>query len=294
VVRADQERDLVRSGRAGLTLSQLGSELALAQADPMELGLDRRRERPGRLSASLCQALREVQRALLGLRDGRRCRLERIGPALASRKLVASLDRASQELGVGLAPKTALRIGDPLEPGLDLFEPVRLCVERVQEASKLERRFPQAQLGVAQVARGAAELGRDLADTRQGTLRPAHERRGALAVLGCQRVRRLGSGLRELGHMPEPLALSPERVLAVRLEPIGVLDEGLQLREPRRLLRGACAQLLVAPAGRAEGTPGRPQLGPHPELVVTDERVEDVELVRGPGEPALLELARHR
>ena len=67
--------------------------------------------------------------------------------------------------------------------------------------------------------------------------------------------------------MPEPLAFSPERVLAVRLEALSVLDERLQLREPRRFLRGAPAQLLMATAGGAERTPCGPQLGPQPELV---------------------------
>src|SRR5262245_66442722 len=44
-VRPDQERDVVRSGRAGVALPELGPELAFAEADALELGFDRAGER---------------------------------------------------------------------------------------------------------------------------------------------------------------------------------------------------------------------------------------------------------
>ena len=53
-------------------------------------------------------------------------------------------------------------------------------------------------------------------------------------------------------------------------------------------------QLVVSPAGGAELAPGDPQRGASPELRLAGEPVEQVELVGGPGEAALLELPRHR
>src|SRR5688572_14944923 len=50
----------------------------------------------------------------------------------------------------------------------------------------------------------------------------------------------------------------------------------------------------MAAASRSELAPPSPELGPEPKLLFTRERVEDVELVGGPGETALLELAGHR
>jgi hypothetical protein len=44
-VRADQERDLVGPGRTRIALAELGLELAVAEADAVEFGLDRGRER---------------------------------------------------------------------------------------------------------------------------------------------------------------------------------------------------------------------------------------------------------
>ena len=53
-------------------------------------------------------------------------------------------------------------------------------------------------------------------------------------------------------------------------------------------------QLVVPPPRGAELAPGAPQLGAARELLLAREGVEQVELVRGPREAALLELARHR
>ena len=94
--------------------------------------------------------------------------------------------------------------------------------------------------------------------------------------------------------MAQALALGAQALLGLGLEALGVLDERAQLREPRLGGGGVPRQLVVAPAGGAELAPGDPQRGAAPELLLAGEPVEHVELVGGPGEPALLELARHR
>ena len=94
--------------------------------------------------------------------------------------------------------------------------------------------------------------------------------------------------------MAEALPLGPELLLVPRLEPLCVLHERAQLRNPG--LGGCCTlRELVMPAPcLLELSPREAQLGPERALLLAGERVEQIELVRGPGEPALLELARHR
>ena len=62
-----------------------------------------------------------------------------------------------------------------------------------------------------------------------------------------------------------------------------------------RCARPAAApgELLAAAARGEQLPPGGPQLGAAAKLLLADERVEHVELVRGPSETALLELAGH-
>ena len=100
--------------------------------------------------------------------------------------------------------------------------------------------------------------------------------------------------LGELGDVAQPLALVAQRLLAARLEALGRLDERRQLAQARLLRCGAARQLVVALAGGGELAPGEPGLAAPAQLLLADEAVEDVELVRRPAEPALLELARHR
>ena len=94
--------------------------------------------------------------------------------------------------------------------------------------------------------------------------------------------------------MAQPLALVAQRLLAAGLEALGRLDERAQLVQPRLLGRRVARQLVVPPARRRQLAPGEPRVAPAPQLLLAEERVEDVELVRRPGEPALLELAGHR
>ena len=293
-VGADQERHGVGPGRARVALGDLGSELAFAEPDPVQLGLDCLRERLRGRAAGLREALRQRGAAFVRFRD-RGCRCgERIGPVLERGQLGSSIRRSGKQLLVGLGPEPALRVRDPLELGLDLLQPVRLRLERIEEAAKLERRLPESNLDVAQLAGRGGELRRDLPGRGQRAFRTAYERRRAVALVRCQRGKCVVRSFGELGHVAQPLPLRAKRVLRARLEAFGVLHERAQLGEPGLLCGGALAQLLMAPAGSPELAPRGPQLGSEPQLLLPDERVEDVELVRRTREPALLELAGHR
>jgi hypothetical protein len=94
--------------------------------------------------------------------------------------------------------------------------------------------------------------------------------------------------------MAQPLALGAELVLGRRLEAVRVLDEGAELGHPRLGGRRVLPQLVLATARGGQLAPGGAERGAALLLLVAGEGVEHVELVGGPRETALLELARHR
>ena len=94
--------------------------------------------------------------------------------------------------------------------------------------------------------------------------------------------------------MAQPLALGAQLVLVAGSSPAVASTSARELGQPRLLGRGVARQLVVAPPRRRELAPGGPGLAAAPQLLLAAERVEHVELVRGSGEPALLELAGHR
>ena len=93
--------------------------------------------------------------------------------------------------------------------------------------------------------------------------------------------------------MPQPFPLGAKAFLRVGLHSGGVLDERAQLGETGPGCDGADPQLVVSLSGGDELPPGEPRLGTPAQLLLADVRVEDVELVRGSREAALLELAGH-
>src|SRR5205823_9548737 len=111
------------------------------------------------------------------------------------------------------------------------------------------------------------------------------------ALVRVDRLRGPCGRVDELCGVPHALTLPPEGILQLGRHPVRVLDEGAQLDEPRLCVRCAEAQLVQAATGLDELAPGPVQIAAAPELLLAGERVEDVQLVRGAGEPALLELA---
>ena len=152
----------------------------------------------------------------------------------------------------------------------------------------------QADDEVAQLGGGRLELRGEPLERRQSVFGGRRERPGALALVGIdRRCGRMGA-VAELRDVAEALALGTKRVLLPRLQPVRVLDQRLELVQPRALGVGAVLQLLDAPPGRDEAAPRLPGLLPPRPLRRPGERVEQVELVRRPREPPLRELAGER
>ena len=233
----------------------LGAELPLPQPDPVELRRHGLGERLGRCFPRRTQFRGEIvhPRFRRGQLPG--CRRRRVDALLDRGQLRARRPCALEQLGVGVAAEAPSEIGQPLELALHVLEPVGLGLEREQERLQLARRLAQAQLDIAQLASCARELRRQVLERRDGALRGGGQAGGAASLLGGKRLGRLGRALRELGHVPQSLALLEQRGLRLGLQPVGVLGERAQLREPR-LGRGRVPrQLLVAAARGLERAP---------------------------------------
>ncbi len=163
---------------------------------------------------------------------------------------------AFEQFAVGVAAEAPSEIGQPLELALHLLEPVGLGLEREQERPQLARRLAQAQLDVSQLASCARELGRQVLERRDRAFRGGGQAGGTASLLGGKRLGRLCRALRELGHVPQALALVEQRRLRLGLQVVGVLGERAQFREPRLDCGGVPRQLLVPAAGGLERAPG--------------------------------------
>ena len=146
---------------------------------------------------------------------------------------------------------TPLRIRDPVEPLLHLRDAGGVGVERVGEPTDVAPDLAQADDEVAQLAGRGLELGREPLERRERPLGGRGERAGALPVVRLDRRHGGLGALAELGDVPHPLAFGAERVLLARLEPVGVLDERLELGEPRPLGVGAALELVEPPVAAA-------------------------------------------
>ena len=192
------------------------------------------------------------------------------------------------------APKR--RFASPSRPSSSStrVEPARLGLERRQERAERGRRLPQPRRGVGKLGRRRGEL---LVQGRSGPerlLRLRGEVGGAVAVLGRQRLR---GGIRRLGQargVAQPVAFAAKRLLGVRREAFSGVREGLELCYVGLPVTELLRELVTAPTRFPEGPPGGGELAPAPQLLLAGERVEELELVGGLCEPALLELTRHR
>ena len=250
-VRADEEHGLVAAGCAGLALAQLADELAVAHADVVQLGRDGVRERGrGRARARRAARRKRVDMRASAAASASRGRL-RPGRhrRRAPRARAAPRPARVEQLLVGLAAEAPLRLCDAVERRLELLEASRLGLERREERVQLRRGLAEAQLDVAQLVAGPLELGSEALERRDRTLGSADEPCGALALVGCQRLRRGRRRLGELDDVPKALALAREALLVARLETLGVLGERAQLGEPRLGGRGVRASARRGGAG---------------------------------------------
>ena len=173
-----------------------------------------------------------------------------------------------------------------------MLEPARFRGEACEERAQLRGGLAQAKLDVAEFVAGTRELGRQRLQRRNSTLRERREAGGSLPLVGCKSVGSLGRPGDELLEVAKLRTLVAQLRLGARLELRRVLDERAQLRETLLSARRAFHELLVAASRAGELAPGRAH--PGAQLGRFCERVEHVELERGPREPPLLELAGHR
>src|SRR5439155_11001297 len=106
--------------------------------------------------------------------------------------------------------KAALRVRDPFELRLDLLEPRRIGLERGEEGPQRARRLAEPKLRVAKLRRCLSELRREPFDRGKHAFGGGDEPRGALALLGRERLRRGRRGSDQLAHAQQPLALGAE------------------------------------------------------------------------------------
>jgi hypothetical protein len=92
----------------------------------------------------------------------------------------------------------------------------------------------------------------------------------------------------------EPRALREQALFVSRFDALRTRDELGELVQPFGPAGGGSGQLVAAAAGGLKLSPGLPQIASAAKLLLPDERVEHVELVRGCPEATLLELSRHR
>ena len=198
-----------------------------------------------------------------GLRRSERrcCGGGRIDAVVECRQLRPCVGGALEQLVVARGAEPALRLGDPVEPGLDLVATARLRLERAEEGVQVGRRLAKPQLGVAQLVARLLQLRCQPLERRHCPLGDPDEPCGAVALLGRERLGGGRGGLREVRDVPQALPLVAEAVLVARLEALGVLHERAQLGEAGFGERGAGRQLLVATARGEQVAPRRACVG---------------------------------
>src|SRR5437764_7423176 len=200
-VRPDEEGGSVRAIRAWVGRRQLDAELALAHADAVEFARYRLGEARRGLASSCCQLFREAGCAPLGRGERLGRRGDGVEPAVERVELEPRLTCACEELLVRRAAEAALEVGDPVELGLDVLEAPRLGVERREERREVARGLAEPELDVAELVRGALQLGREALERGERALGVSGERRRSLAVLGREGLTRGGRARRQLGHV---------------------------------------------------------------------------------------------
>ena len=177
-VRADEEDGIVGSGRTRLVaLAELADELAVAHADIAELGGDGVGEgRRGGVALG-AELEDEVVDTFLGCRELARAASAGSMPSSSAASSARAVRRSGEQLLVRLAAEAALRLGDPVELGLELLEPPRLGLERREERAEVGRRLAQAQLDVPQLVAGGLQLRGDVLERRDRSLGEADEAR---------------------------------------------------------------------------------------------------------------------
>ena len=293
-VRADEEGDAVPAGGAQLALADLHPELAVAHAEPPSSSATASANGSD-ASARVRQRLPQLLGAGFGLGDRPLGLLQRVDAGLDLGQLGLCVGGPGEQLLCRGGAEAAAGLGDALELLLDGFQPAGLGLERRQEGAEGRGPLADTDLGLAEVGAHLAELRSE----RGHGLERVHGLRDALGgarsvrLLGVERLGGGGGGVCQLGHVAKAAALGHEPLLVARFHALCAGDELLELREALPAA-GRVTGELVPEAARGDEVPPRPpELGAAAQLLLADEGVEHVELVRGAGEPALLELSGH-
>ena len=160
------------------------------------------------------------------------------------RGTLAALEQLLQRLRV----EAAAQLGDQVEPRLDRLLALRIGLQRGDEPVQVASDLAQPHGQLAELGRGAFELGGEPRQRLQCALRCCGERSGPVSVLGCDGRRRARGALGEIGRVAHALALGPERVLLACLQAVGALDEVAQRLDARSRRTRIARHLLVVPA----------------------------------------------
>jgi hypothetical protein len=163
-IRADEERDPVATGRPGLSLGELGPELAVAHPEALQVARNGLGEGLCRRGPGLRKGGREVLHPLLGLADCPLGLLQRVDTGLHLRELGLGGGGAGEQLLRAGSPKAAPHLGNPLQLRLDRVEPARLGLERGEERVERGDALARPDLGVAQLGGDLAQLRRERSD----------------------------------------------------------------------------------------------------------------------------------
>ena len=267
-------------------------ELALAEADALELARQPppRTARPPARSrcAELC---REALDPLLGSASASAAAAGRIGAVLeGSSSAFASAARAA-------APRRSAQRKRRFASAIRSSS-ASTCSSRPGSASSEARKAAGRTRTRAAAARRRAgrrrplELGREPLDRRQAARR-RDEPAAPSPSSGASASPAAAAASASSVDVAQALALGaePSRVSGSRPSVSSTSARSSASRPPRRPRLG---QLFVAPPRGREARARRARSSARRCLLLAGEGVEHVELVRGPGEPALLELAGHR
>jgi hypothetical protein len=122
-----------------LALAHLDVELALAEADPVELRPDGLGERLGRGAPCRAEVFRDFVDARLSLLDRGRGLSGGIGAGLPRVQLRSRLGSAREQLLVRIATEAAFGRGNPVQLTLDVLDPARLGFQAGEEGAQLRR-----------------------------------------------------------------------------------------------------------------------------------------------------------
>jgi hypothetical protein len=197
-IRADEEPDPVATGRPGLSLGELGPEVAVAHPETLQVARNGLGEGLCRRGPGLRKGGREVLHPRLGHADRPLGLRQRVDTGLHLRELGLGGGGAGEQLLRAGSPKAAPRVGNQLQLSFDRVEPARLGLERGEERVERRDALARPDLGVAQLGGDLDQLRRERCDglERARSLRQPGRR---TSLVPSRRIECLDAGGHSLG-----------------------------------------------------------------------------------------------